>query len=153
MNAVNLADFLPESDVHLSLRGTTKDEILTELTDHLDLGADQTAAILKIVYHRESLGSTGIGHGLAIPHCRTPLVDRLRVIYGRQPAGAIFGGSDGQPVFHFFLLVAPPVEVSNDYLPVLGAIARLGRSSEVLEQLNQVQTAAEFVALLGGVKA
>jgi mannitol/fructose-specific phosphotransferase system IIA component (Ntr-type) len=149
---MNLADFIADSDVHLALEGATKEAVLSELTGCLDDGSGRAATIRKIVQRRESLGSTGVGHGIALPHCRTPLVDRLRVIYGRQPAGVNFDAVDGQPVFHFFLLVAPPVEVSNDYLPVLGTIARLARSPEIVERWGRATTPAEFLALLGGAK-
>jgi mannitol/fructose-specific phosphotransferase system IIA component (Ntr-type) len=150
---MNLKGILPLSDIHLLLRGTTKNEVVAELVDRLHLDPESTETILKVVQRRESLGSTGVGAGLALPHCRTALVDRLRVIYGRQPSGINFEALDGRPVHHFFLLVAPPVEVSNDYLPVLGAIARLARNPEVMERLTRATTAAEVQALLGEAKA
>ena len=55
---------------------------------------------------------------------------------------------DGQPVSHFFLLLAPPIEVSNDCLPVLGRIAQLVKEPDVPERLATVRSADEFLALL-----
>ena len=73
---------------------------------------------------RENLGSTGIGQGFAIPHCRSLVVNRLRLAYGRKVNGIEFNAIDGAPVYNLFLIVAPPLEVSNQYLPVLGKIER-----------------------------
>jgi PTS system nitrogen regulatory IIA component len=145
---IKLRDFLSESDVYLSLQGTTKDELLRELVSHLGAGPENTGLLLRIMQRRESLGSTGIGRGVAIPHCRTQLVPRLRVVFGRKPGGLPWDAVDGLPVSYVFLLAAPPVEVSNDYLPVLGRIAELVKEPDVPERLGQVQSPTEFLALL-----
>jgi mannitol/fructose-specific phosphotransferase system IIA component (Ntr-type) len=143
-----LSDFVRESDIHLDLHGDTRDEILTEMVASLELPAQESSLLFKVLQRREQLGSTGIGRGVAVPHCRTPLVHRLRVVYGRRPGGVAYDAVDGQPVTHFFLLVAPPVEVSNDYLPMLGRIAQLVKEADVPERLAAVQSPAEFLALL-----
>ncbi len=133
---IKLRDFLAESDVYLSLEGTTKDELLRELVSHLGAGPENTGLLLRIMQRRESLGSTGIGRGVAIPHCRTQLVPRLRVVFGRKPGGLPWDAVDGQPVSYV------------DYLPVLGRIAELVKEPDVPERLGQVQSPAEFLALL-----
>src|SRR5437879_10777138 len=80
---------------------------------------------------RETLGSTGIGQGIAIPHCRSLVVNRLRVAFGRKLDGIDFKAIDDRPVHYFFLIVAPPLEVSNQYLPVLGKIAQFAKEPDV----------------------
>ena len=95
-----------------------------------------------------NLGSTGIGKGIAIPHCRSLVVNRLRLAYGRKPAGVDFNAVDGNSVHHFFLIVAPPLEVSNQYLPVLGKIAQFAKDPEVPTRLTEISAAEEFLALL-----
>ena len=143
-----LSEFLAESDVLLALQGATKDGVLAELVAQLGVGPEHQGLLLRILQRRESLGSTGIGRGVAIPHCRTQLVSRLRVVFGRRSGGIPWDAVDGQPVSYVFLLAAPPVEVSNDYLPVLGRIAELVKEPTVPERLGQVQSPAEFLALL-----
>ena len=143
-----LSDFVRESDVHLALDGTTKEEVLGALVSELGLASQDAAMVLRILQRREHLGSTGIGRGVAIPHCRTPLVDRLRIVFGRRPGGVEFEAVDNQPVFYVFLLVAPPIEVSNDYLPVLGRIAQLVKEPDVPQRLGEVASPAEFLQLL-----
>jgi mannitol/fructose-specific phosphotransferase system IIA component (Ntr-type) len=55
-----------------------------------------------------------------------------------------YGSVDGSPVEHLFLLVAPPVEVSNEYLPVLGRIAQLAKEADTPARLCAVQSPEEF---------
>jgi len=97
---------------------------------------------------RENLGSTGIGRGIAIPHCRSLVVSKLRVAFGRKTVGVDFKAIDDKPVFFFFLIVAPPLEVSNQYLPVLGKIAQFSKESDVPERLLKLTQPKEFMQLL-----
>lgn len=143
-----LRDFLAEPDILLDLQGASKDQVLAELIARLGVGPDNGGLLLRILQRREGLGSTGIGRGVAIPHCRTQLVARLRVVFGRQAGGIPWEAVDGQPVKYIFLLAAPPIEVSNDYLPVLGRIAELVKEPSVPERLSRVRDPAEFLALL-----
>ena len=75
-------------------------------------------------------------------------MNRLRVAFGRKASGVDFGAIDHQPVQHIFLIVAPPLEVSNQYLPVLGKIAQFGKEADVPERLAGLETPDEFLALL-----
>ncbi len=143
-----LSDFVHESDIHLELTGSTKDDVLASLVSSLGLAAPDASFVLRVLQRREHLGSTGIGRGVAIPHCRTAVVDQLRIVFGRRPGGVDFDAVDNQPVFYIFLLVAPPIEISNDYLPVLGRIAQLVKEPDVPSRLGEVQSAAEFLQLL-----
>ena len=92
--------------------------------------------------------SKGIGKGIAIPHCRSLVVNRLRLAYGRKPGGVDFKAIDGDPVYNFFLIVAPPLEVSNQYLPVLGKIAQFAKDPDVPARLAEIQSPQEFLDLL-----
>ena len=139
--------FAPEV-VNLDIESETKDEILKELIGLLGMDEKSEAILFKTLKRRENLGSTGIGKGIAIPHCRSLVVNRLRLAYGRKPAGVDFKAIDGNPVYNFFLIVAPPLEVSNQYLPVLGRIAQFGKEPDVPERLAQIETPEEFIALL-----
>ena len=149
---MELRDFFSPEAVKLELEGSTKDEILKELIGLLGLDEKSEGMLFKMLKRRENLGSTGIGRGIAIPHCRSLVVSKLRVAFGRKPAGIDFKAMDEQPVHFFFLIVAPPLEVSNQYLPVLGKIAQFGKESDVPERLMQVRTPDEFMALLAEKK-
>jgi mannitol/fructose-specific phosphotransferase system IIA component (Ntr-type) len=97
---------------------------------------------------RENLGSTGIGRGIAIPHCRSLVVAKLRVAFGRKLEGIDFRAIDDKPVHYLFLIVAPPLEVSNQYLPVLGKIAQFAKEPDVPERLATLTEPGEFIKLL-----
>lgn len=146
--AINLKEYFDASAIDLDLGGESKDEILEALIGLLTLDDKSRSALLKMLRRRETLGSTGIGHGIAIPHCRSLAVDRLRVAFGRKPRGVDFRAVDGQPVYNFFLIVAPPLEVSNQYLPVLGRIAQFAKQPQVPQRLASIRTPAEFLALV-----
>lgn len=145
---MRLKDFFTIDSVSLNLTSSSKDDLLSELVGLLDLEEKSEAVLFKTLKRRENLGSTGIGKGIAIPHCRSLVVNRLRLAYGRKPGGVDFNAIDGQPVHNLFLIVAPPLEVSNQYLPVLGKIAQFAKDPDVPEKLASIQSPAEFLALL-----
>jgi mannitol/fructose-specific phosphotransferase system IIA component (Ntr-type) len=145
---MQLREFFQPDAIELKLQGTTKDEVLKELIALLKLDEKSEGMLFKMLKRRENLGSTGIGRGIAIPHCRSLVVSRLRVAFGRKPEGMDFKAIDNKPVYHFFLIVAPPLEVSNQYLPVLGKIAQFAKEPDIPERLNAIETPDEFLALL-----
>jgi nitrogen PTS system EIIA component len=145
---MELRDFFSEDAIKLELEGNTKDEILKELIGLLGLDDKSEGMLFKMLKRRENLGSTGIGRGIAIPHCRSLVVSRLRVAFGRKSQGVDFKAIDEKPVYFFFLIVAPPLEVSNQYLPVLGKIAQFSKESDVPDRLLQITEPREFLALL-----
>ena len=145
---MKLREFFTAEAVSLDLQGETKDEVLKELVGLLGLDAKSGGSLFKTLKRRENLGSTGIGKGIAIPHCRSLVVARLRLAYGRKPGGIDFNAIDGSPVDNFFLIVAPPLEVSNQYLPVLGKIAQFGKDPSVPTSLQSIATPQEFLNLL-----
>jgi mannitol/fructose-specific phosphotransferase system IIA component (Ntr-type) len=145
---MRLKDFFSADAVSLALGGATKDEILRELIGLLKLDEKSDAMLFKMLKRRENLGSTGIGRGIAIPHCRSLVVSRLRVAFGRKPEGLDFRAIDEKPVYNFFLIVAPPLEVSNQYLPVLGKIAQFAKEPDVPDRLAKLKTPEEFMQLL-----
>ena len=145
---MRLRDLFTKEAVKLDLESDTKGDLLKELVALLALDAKSEAILYKTLKRRENLGSTGIGKGIAIPHCRSLVVNRLRLAYGRKPAGMDFNAIDGAPVQNFFLIIAPPLEVSNQYLPVLGKIAQFAKEPDVPDLLLELETVDEFLALL-----
>jgi len=145
---MQLREFFSPEAVSLSLEATTKDEALKELIGALALDDKSEGILYKMLKRRENLGSTGIGRSIAIPHCRSLVVNRLRVAFGRSAAGIDFKSIDDKPVNYVFLIVAPPLEVSNQYLPVLGRIAQFSKEADVPERLAALETPEEFLALL-----
>jgi len=70
------------------------------------------------------------------------------VAFGRKREGVDFKAIDGKPVHDIFLIVAPPLEVSNQYLPVLGKIAQFSKEPDIAERLDELETPDQFMQLL-----
>jgi len=145
---MELKDFFDTDAINLDLKGETKDEVLKELIGLLGLDEKSEGILFKMLKRRENLGSTGIGRGIAIPHCRSLVVNRLRVAFGRKSSGVEFDAIDNQPVKYFFLIVAPPLEVSNHYLPVLGKIAQFSKEADVPARMLEISSFADLTKLL-----
>ena len=145
---MRLSEFFSPDAISLELQAATKDEILAELVELLRLDERATETLLRMLQRRESLGSTGVGRGIAIPHCRSLVVTRLQLAYGHRREGLAFDAIDNRPVFDFFLIVAPPLEISNQYLPVLGKIAQLAKEGDVPQRLAALTSADDFFRLL-----
>ena len=147
-HSVELREFFNEDAIQLDLKGESKDDILKELIGLLRLDDKNQATLFKMLKRRENLGSTGIGRQIAIPHCRSLVVNKLRVAFGRKRSGVDFRAIDEKPVKFFFLIVAPPLEVSNQYLPVLGKIAQFSKETDIPDRLLEINEPAQFLALL-----
>jgi nitrogen PTS system EIIA component len=145
---MKLRELFTSDSVELNLSADSKDDILKELIQLLGLDEKSDTILFKTLKRRENLGSTGIGKGIAIPHCRSLVVNKLRLAYGRKPDGVDFQAIDEAPVHNFFLIVAPPLEVSNQYLPVLGKIAQFAKDPDIPEVLSEIESAEQFLALL-----
>ena len=145
---MELREFFSEDAIQLELRGESKDDVLKELIGLLALDDKNQATLFKMLKRRENLGSTGIGRQIAIPDCRSLVVTTLRVAFGRKRAGVDFKAIDEKPVRFFFLIVAPPLEVSNQYLPVLGKIAQFSKEPDVPDRLLEIGEPEQFLALL-----
>ena len=145
---MQLKDFFAPGTVRLALEGATRDDILRELVGLLQVDDASADTVLRALQRRESLGSTGVGRGIAIPHCRSPVVPRVRLAYGHRADGIAYQAIDGQPVRDFFLIVAPPDEVVNLYLPVLGRIAQFAKDPDIPARLAGLTEPDQFLSLL-----
>lgn len=142
--------FLTAESVKLDLEATNRDGALEAMVDLLGLRERGRATLLRLLARRELLGSTAVGRGIAIPHCRSLVVPRVRMAYGRLLRPLPWDSLDGEPVRHIFLIVAPPVEVSNQYLPTLGQLARAARQGEFRIALDAARSREEVARLLLG---
>src|SRR5688572_6988151 len=145
---MELREFFSEDAIKLDLAGTSKDDVLKELIALLTLDEKSHGMLFKMLKRRQNLGSTGIGRRIAIHHCRSLVVSKLRVAFGRKKDGVDFKAIDDKPVNFFFLIVAPPLGVSNQYLPVLGKIAQFSKEPDVPQRLLEITEPREFLAML-----
>ncbi|HBE73580.1 MAG TPA: PTS fructose transporter subunit IIA [candidate division Zixibacteria bacterium] len=103
--------------------------------------------ILRELMHRETLGTTGIGEAVAIPHTRHPLVKEMVMVLGRSHRGIDFNSLDGQPVRLFFMLLIPQEERVR-HLSALAEIARLVKAQDFVPGALQAPDAKEILKLL-----
>lgn len=132
----------------MPLQASDKPGVLRELTQLL---ADRARAtvdpLLAAVLEREQVLSTGIGHGIAIPHAKSPLVHDLIMVSGSAPAGIPFEALDGEPVRLFFLLIGPE-SAAGMHVKALSRIARLVRREAVRDALVAAGTSDAFHQVL-----
>jgi mannitol/fructose-specific phosphotransferase system IIA component (Ntr-type) len=145
---MRLQEFLTPDAIRLDLDAATREAVLRDLVALLRVSDADAETLQRVLLRREGIGSTGVGRGIAIPHCRSLVVNRVRLAFGRHPAGLDYAAIDGRPVHNFFLILAPPLEVSNLYLPILGRIAQFAKEVDVPERLTQLETPDQLLALL-----
>lgn len=147
---MKLLEYLEPTNIALHLTGESKDEVLSALVAVLvgQGSITHSEPLLGALREREGLGSTGIGHGVAIPHARSKEVSRPVVVFGRSDAEVNFDSIDGKVARLFFLLVAPENGV-NEHLHLLAKIARLMRDASTREKLLLLDSPADVLELLG----
>ena len=146
---MQLTNYLKETSISLQLGGTSKQEILSDLVELLEQSTriKNRDEIITLLMEREHLGTTGIGHGVAIPHCKSSMVKELSVIIGRSEKEIDFQSLDSKPVRLFFLLVAPEASTS-EHLRALAKIARLAKDTSIRDELLRIETTEDFMAFL-----
>ncbi len=140
-----LSEILDPKLVVLELREQTAAEAILEIVERLrDHGlVHDFFKLADAIMEREGKASTNTGEGVAFPHARTDLVDRLVLGIGRSSKGIPFGYS-GEPV-HLIFLVGVPQRMVTDYLVCLGALARAVKDKARREALMAATTAEDFI--------
>jgi PTS system nitrogen regulatory IIA component len=142
---INLSGILRPEQINLNLKALSRDGILKELVGQTSLGEKAQHMLLVNLKQREELGSTGIGKGVAIPHCRSLLLNSLSLIVGRSKNGVDFDAIDKKPSRLFFLIIAPPHDPQNQYLIVLGKIAQLAKGLTSSDALFTADSPEDFI--------
>ncbi len=150
MNVEELLGFFDPQLCICDLNAKTKDEFFDEIVDLVVPEPESTnrKVILEMLKNREALGSTAVGNGIAFPHGRSLAVSRLMAIFARSKKGLPFDSLDSKPTHLFFVLLAPPQDRSNQYLPALGKIIESVRKDDLREKLMKVSTFDEFASVL-----
>jgi fructose-specific phosphotransferase system IIA component len=123
---MKLSDYLHKEDCILAVKALNKQDAITEIVDNLrKLGkVSDRAKFIEALMARERLGSTGIGHQVAIPHSPTEGAQEFVIGFGRSAGGIEFGSIDGEKVKLVFLLGTNPNNL-NMYLKLLAKLAKL----------------------------
>jgi PTS system nitrogen regulatory IIA component len=143
-----LSDFISPDSVVASLKAKSKKQLLQDLSVRAArLTGHSERDIFDVLLQRERLGSTGLGHGIAIPHGKVQGLKRIVGLFARLAEPVDFDAVDGDPVDIVFLLLAPE-GAGADHLKALARISRLLREGSAVEKLRASKDAAALYALL-----
>jgi PTS system nitrogen regulatory IIA component len=147
---MQLSEFLDFETIKPSLPGGNKRALLQQLAQIAAprIGAEQ-GEILSTISERERIGSTGFGHGVAIPHGKVDGLSRIYCLFVRLSDPVDYKAIDGEPVDLVFLLLSPP-DAGAEHLKALAAISRVIRHAPTLEKMRGARSRDALAAVLMG---
>lgn len=142
---MKIIDLLDDKSIRLNAEVHSKKEVLDTLVDLMDASGklNDIETYRKGVYAREEEGSTGIGEGIAIPHCKSAAVNQAGLAAMVAPKGVEFDSLDGEPANLFFLIAAPDT-ADNVHLDVLSHLSVLLMDPDFTGKLREAETVEEF---------
>ncbi len=146
---MNLADILNQKCVRAPLGATDKQSAIFELIDLLSAQGQvkDPKALKDAVWSREQVRTTGIGHGLAIPHGKCAGIERLAMAIGKPASPMEFGSIDQKPVRLIVLLASPP-DKTSEHIQALAKISKLMMSEETRQKIYEAESAEELYELV-----
>ncbi len=145
-----LLTVLSPASVCLGLDSADKSATIVALVDHAtritERHFDREEA-LQLIRERERLMPTGMGHGIAIPHCRLLALDQPLVVFARHQQGVVFGGMDKHPC-HLIVLILSGAGAPDEHVRLLGAMAQLLGNEHTRQALLAAETVEEFYGII-----
>ena len=146
---MKISDILIKDNIIAELASSEKREVLEAMSAVLadSVGGINKEVLLEVLLEREKLGSTGIGHGVAIPHGKLANLDSIAVAFARSKKGVDFDSADNKPVHIFFLIVAPESSTVV-HLKVLAAISKLLKDAAFRGRLTSAVDGEEIYSII-----
>lgn len=146
---MRLTDILQLQCIKTPLAATTKQAAIYELVDMLAdcHGIVSRDGLKSAVWERETTRTTGIGHGIAIPHGKTPGCAKLVMALGKPAAPIEFGAIDHKPVDLIILLASPP-DQTGPHIQALASVSQMLVDENVRNAIKAAQTAGEILELV-----
>ncbi len=148
---MRLVDFVVKDSLVPDLKAESKEQavriLVNSLVDSGRVQAPEFENIVRAILKRETLGTTGIGGGVAIPHARHTSVERLIGTIGIVPDGLSFDSKDGKPV-HVIVLIISPHDRPGDHLRALENVSSALRREEFVNQLKRCSSREQLENLL-----
>jgi PTS system nitrogen regulatory IIA component len=148
---MKLLDLVVREAILPQLTSTSRDDALAEIMDALVASGTVDAAhrdeFIDAIVKRENHGSTGFGHGVAVPHVKHASIDKMVVAIGVSAEGVEFNALDKQPVYSIFMLLSP-ADRPEDHLDAMEAIFGNLSKPTFRRFLRQVRTADDVIVLL-----
>jgi PTS system nitrogen regulatory IIA component len=144
---MDITDLISSDAIIPTLRAASKKQALQELARKAsELTGIESREIFDVLLERERLGTTGVGHGIAIPHGKLAKLDRLYGVFARMEQPIDFDSIDDEPVDLLFLLLAPE-SAGADHLKALARVSRLLRDRTVCNKLRGCESRDAIHAL------
>lgn len=142
---MQLEDILSQARCHCRIDGVSKKRILTIISEKLagESGKLNAEEIFSSLMSREQLGSTGLGGGIAIPHCRVPLCSEIMGMLITLQEPVDFDAIDGEPVDIVFVLIVPE-QKNDEHIETLAGLARLFSDEDFCFTLRQTQDSEDL---------
>lgn len=146
---MKIRDLLPVESIELNGRATDKQDALNQMIGLMNRSGnlDDVEAYREGVFAREAKGSTGVGHGIGIPHCQSGAVTRPGLAAMVLKDGVEFDALDGEKV-HLLFLIAAPDTGENAHLEVLSKLSMLLMGGQLGKELQAAETVEEFLAVI-----
>ncbi len=145
---MQLSEIIHSNAVIPSLKATSKKKVLQELANFASGTVNiDSKLIFETLMQRERLGSTGLGHGIAIPHGKFAAIDKVHGVFARLNKPVDFESTDDEPVDLIFLLMAPE-NAGADHLKALARISRMLRDQTLVEKLRGTDDAGGLYSIL-----
>lgn len=145
---MHILDALKKETINVDLKSNNKKGVIEELvTPVAQLAGVAPEELIQVLLERESLGSTGIGGGVGIPHGKLKALDSLILGFGLSRKGVDFESMDGRPTFIFFLLLTPE-NATDLHLKLLARISRLLKDEGFKKRLKQADTSEEILTII-----
>ncbi|MDD3823648.1 MAG: PTS sugar transporter subunit IIA [Sphaerochaetaceae bacterium] len=147
---MKIKQILSPAVVSTSLKSSTKEEIIRELLDLLVSAGyvSDKDEVFAALMERERKMSTGIQHGVAIPHAKTKAVKNLVACIGLKPEGVDFNSLDGQPS-RIFIMTLSPIDRVGPHVQFLAEVSMVIKTEEARAKILQAKTAQEVLAVFG----
>lgn len=145
---VHFVDILRPEAVLADLNGPSVQSVLAELAQPVAAARGLDAKrLLESLLAREKLGSTGVGDGVAIPHCKVPGLAEVAASFGRSRVGVDFRSLDGKPT-HLFVALFAPERAGAEHLQALARVSRLLKRAPFRQALLDAPDAAAMYSLI-----
>jgi PTS system nitrogen regulatory IIA component len=146
---LKITDFINTQSVIPALKSRDKSSAIEEMAGFLaDCYSElDRQKVLDVLRDRESISTTAIGEGVAIPHGKLAGVERVLGVFARSPEGVDFASLDGEPTHLFFALIAPE-NAAADHLKALARISRLLKDDVFRRRLHEAQTQQELYRII-----
>jgi nitrogen PTS system EIIA component len=143
-----MTEFLKPDAVFSNVKMTSKKQLLQFMSEKAsEMTGISERDIFDTIMQRERLGSTGVGNGIAIPHCKMKLATQLTGLFVRLDQAIDFDAIDDQKVDLVFMLIAPEL-AGADHLKALSKVARALRASDIVDSIRRAPDSGRIYDIL-----